>query len=360
MKIMSQVNENLKNVLGRMRRDMGIASAHVSPSLAPVLADYRLMLSLVGAGLCSLLGLAGLLSSLPVMAAVGSIGALACSAAALVWGSGRARPGQRAPEIAFELIRRKSAEVEVSRLRQVVEEAHQVIEKLQNEMARERTRSRENLTAREEELLGMLKKAEQANEALEKRLCDQEVAWSQKFQGFERHLRDGSLKALEAEYNQSKAQMAQEHQNRVEAVQREGAERQAAREAAFLAEKAGLLEELEHRAKEAEDLGRKIVALQEASDARSITNSSELAGRLEEARKAFETRIQAAQQKSGEKEEEYKRLLAEQEDQFKAKQLELLSACETYLQELEEREGELEKRERASRRPQAGGVHGTD
>lgn len=369
---MSKSSEELRKMISAMSHSVetaqeASAAAKPKPSAPP--AGGGLPTTIVfGSAVCAALGLVGMWSQNMPLAAAG-LGGTLLSAILMVFAGRTASVGAaggRNSDIAVEIIKRRSVEMERDRLRGELEDAHSSIQKvnerllnLQDEVGRERAQKAEMVGRRDaelkagfdvekERLLALIQKEEDAKQALERRLADQEVAWAQKFQEFERHLSEGSLKNLEEGYNQSKAKMAAEYQDRLRAFQKEAADKQAALESSFRAEKAKLLEDLRARDAEIGKLGQEVLAHQEMVGKKVVESSEETARRIDEMRKTFESEKTALLNRIHEQELSYQKRIEQLEEEFAANKVQLLSACEGFLKELEAREESLNRREAAA------------
>jgi hypothetical protein len=290
------------------------------------------------------------------------------------------------------------------------------------DMEAERVRSlTEGFESDRTKLLELLQKEERQKTELETQLAQREAAWSQKSQQI--------FSEAMAQFEKEKAGISQAHQRRLES-ELAGLEsekkflldRQGALAEELKNEKAGRQETLaslekrhadafeasakshqqqmeeqkalydrrlrEAQAQHAEDraemektiaeLGERTTRLQEALDRKVVATSSDLAGHMEEMRKAFEAQKAALEKRTQELESRYEeeRLgraeaqsqaqalgkhaehleklqseaqarLAEQEERFAASRAELLAACEAFYSEVMERELAVERREKA-------------
>jgi hypothetical protein len=260
-------------------------------------------------------------------------------------------------DIMLGLLKRKTVEMERDRFVRELEEAHRLLQAStdkqrlsQDELARERAGRDEAIAEREqknkrvfeaekENLIALLKSEEQKRVDLEKRMAEQEISWAGKFEEFETHLREGTLKDLEAQYNKSRTEIAQEHYTKIESLKREGEEKQRALEESFKAE-------TRNRDRNIDELNRRIAGLRSEMDGRTISSSDKMTEQMNKMRALYEAEKESLSRKLDEQEKQFQARLAEREEQLGAQKIQIISACEAFVTELEAREKELEKKEK--------------
>ncbi|HAH33044.1 MAG TPA: hypothetical protein DCL44_12095 [Elusimicrobia bacterium] len=303
-------------------------------------------------------GIAGfLLSGRGLMLLVPAVGLSALSAFLLMLCWKKMGMGYGESDVLVGVLKTKTVEMERDRFVRELEEAYKLLQAstdkqrlFQDELARERTGRDEIIVEREQKnkldfesekarFIALLKGEEQKRIDLEKEIAEQEIAWARKFEEFETHLRKGTLKDLEAQYDKSRSEIAQEHYANIESLKREGEEKQKNLEESFKAE-------MIIRDRKIEELNRRIAERQNVADVKAISGVSRLTEQMDKMRKIYEAEKESLAGKLQAQEIQFHARLVENDEQLRTQKIQIISACEAFVTELESREKELEKKEK--------------
>lgn len=352
---MATTSEELKVLIRSMKQ----TSVSQKPAAVCTRRQWDLM-SLILVPVCvgTVGGVAGfLLSGKDLMLLIPAVVLSAVAAFLLMLFWRRLGMGYGESDVMLEMLKRKTVEMERDRFFRGLEEAHRLLQTStdkqrlsQDELIRERASRDEAISEREEKtkkafesekekFISLLKSEEQKKIDLERRMAEQEIGWARKFEEFEAHLREGTLKDLEAQYNKSRTEIAQEHYAKIDALKKEAEERQKSLEDAYKAE-------MRSRDKNIDELNRRITEMQNSSDVNVISGADRLTEQMEKMRKLYESEKEALLLKLQEQEKQFNGRLSSSEAQLNAQKVQLISACEAFVTELEAREEELEKKEK--------------
>ncbi|HAF95612.1 MAG: hypothetical protein A2X34_05840 [Elusimicrobia bacterium GWC2_51_8] len=352
---MSKTSEDLKELIHSMKQTAGSKKNLTVPS-----RRKWDLLSLILVPICigSVGGVAGfLLSGKDLMLLLPAVVLSSVAAFLLMFFWRKLGMGYGESDVMLELLKRRTVEMERDRFIKELEEAHRLLQASsdkqrlsQDELIRERAGRDEAIAEREqknklkyefekEKIIALLKNAEQKNIDLEQKMAEQEISWARKFEGFETHLREGTLKDLEAQYDKSRTEIVQEHYAKIDSLKREGAEKQRTLEETFKAE-------TRTRDMNVEELNRKISELQNAADVKAISGANKLTEQMEKMRKLYEAEKASLVEKLYEQEKQFQAKLAAHGEQLNSQKIQIISACEAFVTELESREKELEKKEK--------------
>ena len=304
-------------------------------------------------------------SGLLLMASVLVFAALSAFLVTLFWK--KTGLGYGESDVVVELLKRKTVEMERDRFVKELEEAHRLLQAStdkqrisQDELAREKANKDEAISEREkkikmefeaekEKFINLLKGEEQKKIELEKRMAEQEIAWARKFEDFEAHLRGGTLKDLEAQYDKSRTEIVQDHYAKIETLKRESEEKLRSMEESFRTD-------IRSRDSNIEELNRRIAALQSEMDNRTISSADKLSEQINKTRALYEVEKEGLLARLHEQEKQFQAQLAVREEQLNIQKIQIISACESFVTELETREKELAKKERQLEETKVGRV----
>lgn len=376
---MSKSGDNLRGLIHSLQADLGDVQkgrevkARVAPSIPRPEAGLSPWALVIGIGGGALASLGGIALSLPALAAVGAVASLAGAVLAAFWIGGRGLAAVReeaASDVAVEVIKRKSLELEKTRLSDELRLAHRAVSdleakylKLQEAMIQERANTVDQLGRLERELregaekerLNLLDNEERKLEGLR-----QEVAREREYLQRDLAQRDEKIGALNAEAARLREtlerQAAATLSERTEALGKSAEEERKAlmarlqqQQDAFQRRLADLETEYARKTASLEeklrDLAGRNARLQEGMEQEAIANSTDMSAHIAEMRKGYEERQREQeaqfQRRLAEKDRE---LVARREEADRAK-VDLLLACEAYLKEVEALEAAVARRE---------------
>ena len=310
---MNNPSEDLRKVIETLSQEVRGPRPKVSPSIAPAAPPPHIPALFLGTGAGALLSLTGLLVGSPHLALLGSLGSF-LGILALGWCFWNKRlPFLRheAQDIAVEVLKRRSVELERDRLMDELGYSHHLIRglnekllNLQQELTKEKADRAETVAQKEA-------KMQEDFEAEKKK-------WAETFQR--------EISQREKSLEQFASQKISHLQHKLET-----------QEQAHAQNRLELEKQLEH-------ISQKAVRLQQTLDEKTVAQSAELAAHVEHIRKAHAEEKEALEKNLQEQEAHYRKQFAEQEHRFNAQRTDLLSACEAFLREVEEKEKRLKRR----------------
>ncbi|MBI4056542.1 MAG: hypothetical protein HY399_03240 [Elusimicrobia bacterium] len=402
---MSQAGEELKKMMSSLSHEVEMAKqaqptkSKVVPSLPRSSTPPHIFPCIAGIGISALISIFGLAVSIQPLAALGAIGTLAGAALlGFFWKQGESEGvGSVSSDIAVEVIKRRSLELERDRLGGELERTHRVIQQVeeklmatQEEFVKERATQADAVAKREKELRdgfemersaileqekqrlavfqgehtekehfleeSLMRETQQLKQELanrEKKLEElgQEVVRVQNALDQQALAASTTLTEHSATLNKSFEEERKASQKKLEdqevAFQHKLSEQEASLQKKLNDAEAGHAHDRLELEKKLEELSQRATRLQEALDRKMAATSDEVMAHIDEMRKTYEGQKQALEQKLRDQEVHYDKLMEEQEQRFSARKAELLSACDGFLKELQAREDDLIKREQA-------------
>ena len=384
---MSKANEDLRKIIESMSQEVSVAKPQITPSVPSIEASVkvRALLVLIGTGLVG--NWIGLIYGNPTLMAFASAACLVglISLGIYIWRGRLPFVGQGVPDITVEVLKRRSLELERDRLRNDLEESHQSIQGLnqtiltiREELGREKTSTAEAVARRETQLRKefeanqrnwfetekqrletLTQETAQKEKSQEQFLTQETLHLKQELAGRERKLNELSEKVVQlqdaldrklvtmpAELAEHTAALEKQFEQERQMFRGRLQDQETAYQNKLDATEENRTQQKLEMEKKLEEFSRRNLQLQEALEKKVISTSSDMAGHIEQIKVAFSMEKGALQKQILDQEARHQKQLAGQEAKFNSNKMELLTACESFLEELEAKERYLEQKER--------------